>query len=57
MIYSAIVSLCEHVEGEFTVCRVADGKMSMSEAQERHQSLLRRQYFGREPPRYDPSKF
>ncbi|KAI8110952.1 hypothetical protein M9434_004526 [Picochlorum sp. BPE23] len=39
------------------VSRVADGKMSMSEAQERHQSLLRRQYFGREPPRYDPSKF
>lgn len=39
------------------MCRVADGKMSMSEAQERHQSLLRRQYFGREPPRYDPSKF
>ena len=37
--------------------RVADGTISMSEAHERHQSLLRRQHFGRTPPRYDPSTF
>lgn len=37
--------------------RVADGKMSMSEAYERHEQLLRRQHFGRAPPKYDPSSF
>ena len=38
-------------------CRVADGKLSMSEAWERHTALLRRQHFGRDPPKYDPSQF
>lgn len=37
--------------------RVADGKISMAEAHERHQALLRRQHFGRKPPTYDPSTF
>ena len=37
--------------------RVADGRISMSEARERHETLLRRQHFGRKPPSYDPSKF
>lgn len=37
--------------------RVADGKISMSEAYEKHHSLLKRQYFGREPPKYDPGSF
>lgn len=37
--------------------RVADGKISMSEAYEKHHSLMRRQYFGREPPKYDPGSF
>lgn len=37
--------------------RVADGTLSMEEARQRHRQLLQRQHFGREPPRYDPSKF
>ncbi len=37
--------------------RVADGAMSMSEARERHDRLLRRQHFGRAPPSYDPGTF
>jgi len=37
--------------------RVADGTMSMSEARERHDRLLRRQHFGRAPPSYDPGTF
>ncbi|GAB4817713.1 hypothetical protein N2152v2_004759 [Parachlorella kessleri] len=49
----------ELVEGEGLVAgeRVADGKLSMSEARDRHQQLLKRQFFGREPPRYNPSNF
>lgn len=37
--------------------RVADGTISMEEARQRHQQLLKRQFFGREPPPYDPSRF
>jgi len=37
--------------------RVADGRISMSEAYERHQSLLKRMNFGRDPKPYDPSTF
>jgi outer membrane protein TolC len=37
--------------------RVADGTMSMAEAHERHEKLLRRQHFGRKPLPYDPSTF
>ena len=31
--------------------RVADGKMSMDEAYRKHHQLLKRQHFGREPPK------
>lgn len=37
--------------------RVADGTISMEEARQRHHQLLKRQHFGREPPRYNPSSF
>ncbi len=37
--------------------RVADGRISMSEARARHDTLLRRQHFGRAPPSYDPGTF
>lgn len=37
--------------------RVADGRINMAEAHERHEKLLRRQHFGRKPPAYDPSTF
>ncbi|KAL4524978.1 hypothetical protein Ndes2526B_g07165 [Nannochloris sp. 'desiccata'] len=47
------------VEGAGTLAgtRVADGSISMSEAYEKHQQLLKRQNFGREPPKYNPSSF
>lgn len=45
-------------EGIFIECkgqnkgkRVADGKISMEEAKTYHYKLLKRQYFGREPPK------
>lgn len=31
--------------------RVADGKISMDEAYRKHHQLLKRQHFGREPPK------
>jgi hypothetical protein len=38
-------------------CSVADGKVSMSEAYELHNKLLKRQHYGRKPPKYDPGTF
>ena len=32
-------------------CRVADGKISMEEAWTKHNQLMRRQYFGQDPPK------
>lgn len=43
--------------GAAAAARVADGKISMEEARQRHDALLQRQHFGRPPPRYDPSTF
>ncbi|PSC73821.1 N-acyl-D-glucosamine 2-epimerase [Micractinium conductrix] len=43
--------------GETAGARVADGTIGMDEARQRHQQLLQRQFFGREPPRYNPSSF
>lgn len=43
--------------GENTGSRVADGKLSMAEAHEYHNRLLKRQYFGKDPPKYSPSSF
>ncbi|GMH44790.1 hypothetical protein BSKO_12742 [Bryopsis sp. KO-2023] len=40
-----------HGEGEPLGSRVADGKVSMEEAKHVHHKLLKRQYFGREPPK------
>ncbi|KAL4431057.1 hypothetical protein ABPG75_006313 [Micractinium tetrahymenae] len=37
--------------------RVADGTISMEEARQRHHQLLKRQFFGREPPKYNPASF
>jgi hypothetical protein len=31
--------------------------MSMDDARQRHGQLMKRQFFGREPPRYNPSSF
>ena len=31
-------------------CRLGDGKLSMDEGYRKHRELLKRQYFGREPP-------
>lgn len=36
---------------------VADGSMSMDEARQRHQQLLKRQHFGRDPLPYNPASF
>ena len=33
-----------------TLCRAANGQVSMDEFKQRHHQLLRRQHFGREPP-------
>ncbi|KAK9814462.1 hypothetical protein WJX72_006315 [[Myrmecia] bisecta] len=42
----------ELVPGEAVrASRVADGTISMEEARQRHQTLLRRQHFGRDPPK------
>eukprot|EP00803_Ostreobium_quekettii_P001059 evm.model.scf_2300.2 EVM.evm.TU.scf_2300.2 scf_2300:10002-12780(+) len=38
-------------DGEGKGSRVADGRISMSEAWDYHNRLLRRQYFGRDPPK------
>lgn len=43
--------------GETAGARVADGTISMDEARQRHAQLRKRQFFGREPPRYNPSSF
>jgi len=41
----------------YYLCSVADGKVSMSEAYELHNKLLKRQHYGRKPPKYDPGTF
>lgn len=38
-------------QGDAKGARVADGKVSMNEAWEIHNRLLKRQYFGRDPPK------
>lgn len=38
-------------------CRVASSQCSMPEFRQKHAELLKRQYFGQEPPPYDPSTF
>ncbi|PRW58567.1 LYR motif-containing [Chlorella sorokiniana] len=43
--------------GRSAGARVADGTISMDEARQRHQQLLQRQHFGREPPPYNPASF
>ena len=40
--------------GESKGKRVADGKISMQEAHEYHNRLMKRQYFGRKPPPQPP---
>ena len=47
------LELLSLLQGELSgVCgRVADGKISMDEAYRKHNQLLKRQHFGREPPK------
>ncbi|KFM23227.1 hypothetical protein F751_3418 [Auxenochlorella protothecoides] len=49
----------EVVEGEAETpgLRVASSQCSMPEFRQKHAELLKRQYFGQEPPPYDPSTF
>ena len=40
-----------NAKGESKGARVADGTISMAEAHDYHNRLLKRQHFGREPPK------
>ncbi|KAI3433446.1 hypothetical protein D9Q98_003260 [Chlorella vulgaris] len=43
--------------GETSGTRAADGSMPLEDARQRHSQLMKRQFFGREPPRYNPGSF
>lgn len=53
----SMITSSSHSLSPLTPCSVADGKVSMSEAYELHNKLLKRQHYGRKPPKYDPGTF